>query len=64
MPDSASCLSPPKMASGFSCNTASVLTVGAGTLSAANTFWPPQTRIASLTMCSPLSVKIGFSQIW
>jgi hypothetical protein len=59
----ASCRSPPRMASGFSCNTASVLTEGAVTFRLANTLRPPHTRSASLTICSPLSVNSGFSQI-
>ncbi len=54
---------PATMTSGLAANTASTLTTGAGSVSAANTFSPPQAAIACETRWRPPSVKSGASQI-
>ena len=52
------------MASGLAAMTASTLTVGARVSSAANTFSPPQRRIALEMICLPPMVASGCFQIW
>ena len=52
------------MTSGSSCSTPSGVTTGATTFIAANTFWPPHTRMESLMMLAPLKVYKGLSHTW